>query len=278
VAPLRWGFHNETWRVDLVDGRRVAVTRLADGASASAARRTTAVAARLRDTGLPVPAVVDPGWRASTADLLATSYVNGEPGAELLDREGGAATVGAALGEAWHAMQAIDSEELDLPWGWSSAHGLAAAADRVTRGLAAVGPAARPRLLREVAIARETLAARATGFVHGDYVPVNAVLRDGRLAGIIDLERAARADPLTDPAWFLWIVGYHHPVAARAAWLAFVEAARIDIGDRATRTLIRTLPVVLMLERLDAAGDGRERGQWIAMLRRSAGNDDPGGA
>ena len=51
------------------------MTRLAHGAPANAVDRITAVGARLRDSGLPVPAVVDPGWRESTVDILATTFV-----------------------------------------------------------------------------------------------------------------------------------------------------------------------------------------------------------
>ena len=220
---------------------------------------------------MPVPPVLDPGWRSDEDGLLATEFVEGEPGAALLDRPDGPATVGAALGGAWRAMRAPDGEGLDVPIGWCSSAGLTAAGDRVARALAAVGGAARPRLVRELAVAREILAGRRPGLVHGDLVPVNAIIRDERLIGLIDLEWAAYAEPLADAAWFLWIVGYHHPSAAAPAWGAFLEASGIDPEDRATRTLLRTLPAVAMLERLDAAGEGPGRGHWKVMLRRFVG-------
>jgi aminoglycoside phosphotransferase (APT) family kinase protein len=268
---LAWGFHNEAWRVDLVDGRRVAITRSADGRTAGLVARMTTVGCRLRAAGVPVPAVLDPGWRTDAVGLMASEFVDGEVGAALLDRPGGPATVGAALGDAWRALQAADAEGLDLSVGWCSSAGLDAAGDAVARAIDRVGEAARPRLGRELAVARETLAGRRVGLVHGDLVPVNAIIRDGRLVGLVDLEWAARADPLADAAWFLWIVGYHHPSASGSAWGAFLDASGIDPGDRGTRMLLRTLPAVTMLERLEAAGEGMGRDHWVRLLRRFAG-------
>jgi aminoglycoside phosphotransferase (APT) family kinase protein len=197
--------------------------------------------------------------------------VEGEPGAALLGRSGGPAAVGAVFGAAWQTMRAVDTDGIELPLAWGSGPGLAAAGDAVRRAIASVVPSARPRLIREVAVAREVLGGRTTGFAHGDFVPVNGLVRDGRLVGLIDFESAGLADPLTDPAWFAWIVGYHHPAVAGAAWTSFLAAAELETNDRETRVLLRILPVIAMLERLDGARDERQRGHWIELLRRFAG-------
>jgi aminoglycoside phosphotransferase (APT) family kinase protein len=218
-----------------------------------------------------VPEVVDPGWGTRAPGLLATTFVEGEPGAALLGRTGGPAAVGEVFGAAWEAMHAVDTEGIELPLSWCSGPGLAAAGDAVRRAIAAVGPGARPRLIREVAVAREVLGGRQTALVHGDFVPVNGLIRDGTLVGLIDFESAGLADPLTDPAWFAWIVGYHHPAVAAAAWSSFLAAAGLETDDRATRTLLRILPLLAMLERLDGAREEAQRGRWIGMLRRFAG-------
>ena len=178
-----------------------------------------------------MPAVVDPGWRVAPTNLLATAFVDGDPGATLLGRPGGPVTVGKVFGAAWRAMQTVDPDRLDLPVSWSSGAGLAAAGDRPGRAVAQLAAAARPGLIRELAVARELLAGRRTGFVHGDFVPVNALVADGRLAGLLDFESAGVAEPLSDSAWFAWIVGYHHPAVAGEAWASFLAAAEIVTDD-----------------------------------------------
>src|SRR3954452_4658178 len=77
ASRLGWGFRNETWRVDLVDGRRIAVTRFADAANTGVVvDRIVRLGPRLRSAGIPVPRAVDPGWVADR-HLLATDFVEG---------------------------------------------------------------------------------------------------------------------------------------------------------------------------------------------------------
>src|SRR5438093_6518011 len=227
ASRLGWGFRNESWRVDLVDGRRMGVTRFADPSAAPAiGRRTTELGPRMRAAGIPVPETVDlPGLEEP---LLATQFVDGVVGAELLDLS--PERVGLVMGAAWRILATLDTEGLDLPTGWACTQGLAAA-DRqgdLGRALDRLDQAQRPRATEALDRARELLAGRRTGFVHGDFAPVNVIVRNDHLAALVDLELAGRADPLFDAAWFRWFVGYHYPAAEATAWAAFRSAARSD--------------------------------------------------
>lgn len=272
ASRLGWGFHNETWRVDLVDGQRIVVARFADGASAAAAReRTAAFGPQLRSLGIPVAEVVDLG-EAADPRLVATAFVDGVAGAALLDHSGGPERVGAIMGSTWRRLAGVDLDRPSVPVGWACAHGLAAADrdGRLARVLGRVDPGDRGHVLAEIDRARERLAGRVPTFVHGDFAPVNVVIRDGDLGALVDLELAGRADPLFDAAWFRWIVTYHHPAAGAIAWNAFLATAGIDHEEAAARDLLRALPVVGLLERLDATTAGAEADRWLAMLRSTA--------
>jgi aminoglycoside phosphotransferase (APT) family kinase protein len=269
AARLGWGFRNETWQVDLVDGRRIVVTRFADAANAaSLLERTTRLEPRLRAAGIPVPRIVD-RRDVAIGDHLATEFIAGRPGAALLDGPSGPEVVGSAMGGAWRRLADVDVAGLPISLGWPSEGGLLAATREglVDQALARAGMAERARVDEDLATARELLRSRPTSFVHGDFVPVNAVIDDDRLAAVVDLEFAARADPLFDAAWFHWIIDYHHPAAVAVAWGAFVSASRIDDRDATTRELLRVLPVVGLLARLATVTADAEVEHWRGQLR-----------
>jgi aminoglycoside phosphotransferase (APT) family kinase protein len=268
ATRLGWGFRNETWKVDLADGRRLAVARLAAGeTAASIVALTRLVRPRLLAAGVPVPAVVELGT-AAAAGVLVTEFVEGAPGAELLDVDGGPALVGSLLGTTWRTLAAIDPTGLPLPAmqgiaadGASSAAGLARANRWLSRS--------EQRQLALVVDAGTNLQAdRQPGFAHGDLAPVNILVRDGALAALLDFESIRLADPLLDPAWFQWIVAFHHPAAEPEAWRAFVASSRLDDGDVVARELLRILPTVRLLEILDDDRLTIEReAHWVRMLR-----------
>ena len=102
--------------------------------------------------------------------------------------------------------------------------------------------------------------------VHGDLVPVNILVRDGKLAAVLDTEWARIGDPLIDVAWFGHIVRYHHPSDYPAAWAGFVETAGIDPDQARTRAL-EVLPIILILERMADEEDGTHSDRWLDQLR-----------
>jgi len=268
AVRLGWGFRNETWGVDLTDGRRLAVTRPADSLAAPAVvALTLLIQPRLRAAGIPSPTIVDlAAGNAST--VFATEFVEGTNGAEMLAQDDGPALIGALLGDAWRRLHSIDPTGLPLPDAWAAPVGLAdLSRARLSR---AEGWLTKPeQRLAAAAIGAlpEMLAGRLSGFVHGDLVPVNMLVRDGSLAAILDFEFVRLADPLLDAAWFDQVVAFHHPGAEPAAWQAFVSAAGIDANDPRTGDLLRALPLVRLLEILD--GDRHSEGvaHWLPILR-----------
>jgi aminoglycoside phosphotransferase (APT) family kinase protein len=281
ASRLGWGFRNETWKVVLADGRRLAITRLADTeAAASIASLATLVQPRVRAAGVPTPAVIDLG-SASTTGVLITEFVDGTPGAQLLEDDDGPAVVGSLLGAAWRRLAAIDPTGLPLPATWADPDNLAALSiARLTRAGRRLTRSERGRLSADIVAAANLLAGRQSGFVHGDLAPVNMVVRDRTLAALLDFEFVRLADPLLDAAWFDWIVAFHHPAEEPAAWRAFVASSGLDDREPASRDLLRILPAVRLLEILDDDRLTEERAdRWLRMLRvclaRSSAADAP---
>lgn len=268
AARLGWGFRNETWRVDLTDGRRLAVTRPADALAAPAVvALTLVIGPRLRTAGIPSPTIVDlAAGDAST--VFATEFVEGTSGAEILAQDDGPALIGALLGDAWRRLRSIDPAGLPLPDAWAAPRGLADLS-RARLGRTEGWLTGQEQRLAAAAIGAlpELLTGRRPGFVHGDFVPVNMLVRDASLAAILDFEFVRLADPLLDAAWFDQIVAFHHPGEEPAAWQAFVSAAGIDADDRRTGDLLRTLPLIRLLEILDDDRDSEGVAHWLPILR-----------
>ena len=128
AVPLPWGFTNESWQVTLVDGRRLAVTRLVHPRAAGVIpARVAAMSPRLEAAGLPAPVVVD-GPSAWPPNVLITSFIDGRPGSALLGNPRGARTVGRLCGVAWRRMGLVDTSGLSLPTRWADPGALSAAA------------------------------------------------------------------------------------------------------------------------------------------------------
>ncbi|WP_336711557.1 aminoglycoside phosphotransferase family protein [Arthrobacter sp. USHLN218] len=98
-------------------------------------------------------------------------------------------------------------------------------------------------------------------WLHGDLHPANLVLRDGRLAAVIDFGDLAAGDPATDLA---------------AAWLVFDEAGRCDFRDR-LGSAQTGVPGIGAAAAIDAATWIRARG-WalnMATAMLDASEDNP---
>jgi aminoglycoside phosphotransferase (APT) family kinase protein len=269
VSRLGWGFRNESWKVELADGQRLAVTRMARAeAAASVVSLTRLVRPRLAAAGVPVPAVLQLGSKVPPG-ILVTDFVEGTPGAELFDEREGPAVVGSVLGSTWRKLANVDPSGLALPViANPPAGGRPSTAAALGRAEQWLTRSERRQLSAQIRAASDLLAGREPGFVHGDLAPVNVVIRDRTLAALLDFESVRLADPLLDAAWFYWIVAFHHPAQEAAAWRAFVTASGLDECDPTTRELLGILPLVRIVEILDDHGlSGGRADHWIRMLR-----------
>ncbi len=268
AGRLAWGFRNEVWKIELVDGRRLAVTRFLDARAAPGiVSLTRDLRPRLEAAGVPCPAWRSAGeaWPA----ILVTDYVEGAVGAAVLDEPGGPALVGSLLGATWRRLAAVDPRGVDLDATWSRPIELAERSDaRLDRSSAFVTRVEQRRLAAAIATLPGLLAGRQAGFVHGDLAPVNILVRHRDLAALVDLEFARLGDPLLDAGWFDLIMAFHHAADEPAAWRAFASASGMALDDPVSRDLIRLLPLVRVLEILgDPVLTAAGRAHWLAFLR-----------
>lgn len=271
VSPLRWGFRNESWLATLADGRRLAVTRLVDPRAARDLPSLLSwIQPRMISAGLPVPQFVQLSTPPPRG-VIVTGFVDGVPGAELLESDSGAACVGSLAGRAWRKLRLVDLGDRRLPALWADPARLRAAAGAWLRRLAPeLSPSDRARLSGRIRALPSLHAGRPAGLVHGDLVPANLLVHDGELVAVLDLEFARLADPLLDAGWFDWIVWFHHPSRHAAAWESFTAEAGFDRDDPTTRELLRSLPLVRLSEILAGLPRGAPaRGHWLEHLRSS---------
>ena len=265
---VAWGFRNETWLVETADGRRLAITRAYDierGISTQALMSELAPA--LAAAGVPVPSLV--ALEVPSAGILATEFVDGRVAAAVLSDPGGAVLVGRLMGTLWRRLGSVHpTGSRAAPSSVTPAVFTASAREHLARVHVALTDDERRWLEDGIGQLGDQLRRRPSGFVHGDFVPVNVLIRNGSVAALLDFESACYADPLLDAAWFRLIVGYHHPDLADRAWTAFAEASGLDVEEPTVDRVIRMLAALRILEIL--ATDHLDRGEvghWLRMLR-----------
>ena len=239
------------------------------GSDRAAIARRMRLGRRLADIapGLPFPRIIGGDARAPVPFLVST-FVEGRGGQLMLGSNRQAATLGRLAGAISRDVAALDPTGLRLSRRW---------ADPDHLGVAVGDWAARPRsgldgplLHRVLDLAQrvpEVIGRAPPVFAHGDLVPVNVVVANGRIAGLLDLEHARLAHPLHDAAWWNAIIGAHHPDRVGSAVGAFLEAAGIPHDDT-TLTRLRCLAACQSLERivgLPASAQAARRA-WIVRL------------
>lgn len=271
-ARLRWGFTNESWTATL-RGRRLVATRMADrDAAGRILDRAPEVGRRLAAVGVPTAAPIAL-LSNPRLGVVVSELVDGAPGIDLIGREGGARLLGQLAGRAWTQLRSAATGGLALDDRWSRPRDLLADAHRWLDAVAPDLPRAVTSVLR-MGLRRmgPALAGRSAGLVHGDFVPVNLLVRDDRLVALLDLEAVRTGEPMLDAAWFEWILRHHHPEAADGAALAFAEASGLDRTDGATAILLAGLPAIRILEIVALSGPPpAARLRWLEQLRRLAG-------
>lgn len=274
----RWGFANRTDLVTTASGRRLAVVRTATAVAARSRLRASALDDRLRAAGVPVPRLVaaDPD---AAPPYVVSELVEGATGGELLGDPVDTIALATEMGRLVTRIAGIDvatARDAGLATAW---------AEPTTLAVAAAGwlQAARPVLDGETAAeaarlvgrVEPALAGRPAVLAHGYFVPVNAIVLDRSVVGLVDWEDARIADPLLDPAWWLWVVWHHHRERYAAAAPALLETAGVEL-DAATVERMRVLVAARQLETLAArpAGDDAGRGRWARRLRELLAADD----
>ena len=242
AEPIGWGDARATHRLSLADGRRFAARRFAGDEPYAHVERIGRLMTRLAQAGLPVPSptIVD----ARGGPWLLTEWVEGETGAAWLDDPDRARHLADRMGRLASRLRTVDLAIVEL-------------ADR---------------LVADPVDARMT---EPVAFVHGDFAPVNVVMRpDGEIGALLDFEHAGAGPALLDVAWWGWVVRHHHPDAWTAAWPTFLVAAGLETGHlepRLHRLVLRTLA--------DRAADSQgadERGRWQQRLSTARTWNVPG--
>ena len=230
TTQAAWGFQNRTDIVTLAGGERVVLQRY---------RRREDAEYRLRGMrALSAAPVAMPDVRAADLDAdPAWAIFAALPGVPAPEADA-TATLARPMGELLAAIQRLPTAGVALDDLWSDPQRLA---DRATRWAAEIEGV-------DDVIARvpELFANRPAVIAHGDFAPVNVLTDGATLTGLLDFESARLADPLFDPAWWHWSVGFSPPGVLRSAWPEFLAGA--GLADDPER--IQTLQILRMLELL----------------------------
>ncbi len=219
------------------------------GSDAASIARRMRLGRRLADVAprLPIPRIVG-GDPSAPVPFLVSTFVEGRGGQALLDTGDDAETLGRLAGEISREVAAVDPAGLRLPRRWADPDRLRGTvvgwAERARSDLP------RPVLERLFDLADhlpEVVGAALPVFAHGDLAPVNIVVAQGRVSGLLDLERARLAHPLHDAAWWSAMIGIHHPDRVDRAVGAFLGSAGIP-HDAATLARLRCLAACQVLE------------------------------
>ncbi len=280
-----WPTDTTTEVVTLASGERVVVQRGAltlAGRAGVARRIRLARALRSRAPALCVPEVLGGNADDPRGPWVATRFVDGQAGSELLASAEQAATLGAIAGAAAASVARTSPDGLRLSRRWADRELLASAAGRWLSAIAA-GPDVNESGARDggsiplhrahalVARIPSLLAASPAAVSHGDLAPVNLVVRDGALAGVLDLERMRMAPAAFDAAWFRYLVQLHHPECLQAVWPPFAAARNLPDVSGATAVL-DDLATLACLELAATAPTPPARATWtlrfVSLLTR----------
>ncbi|MFG1790252.1 phosphotransferase family protein [Nocardia sp. NPDC049149] len=253
-APAEWGFQNRTDLLTLADGDRMVLQRYRDPDDAE--RRLRVMHTLLEPAakrGIAIPRIrrfdldADPAW--IVFDAL--------PGVPIpASDETGLGTprfpaIAGEMGTLLRAFRRLPIAGLQLDDLWASPTRLARRAAGWVLDVTAELTAAQRGALERILKAVPTLFAdRPTVLAHGDFTPVN-VLTDGEnITGLTDFESIRLADPLFDPAWWSWSVGFAGAHVLALAWPEFLDSAGFDPAEPDLPQRVEAIQILRMLELL----------------------------
>lgn len=265
TAP--WGSSTRTQVVTLAGGGRVVLQR---GSRWRGMGKRLRLARLLPSRAPQIPwAELLAGDASGPRAFLVSRFVAGVQGGEMLWHDREAAALATRMGLLVPALAGVPTVGLRLSSLWGSPERLAASATRwLARSDPVLGPAAAAEVARMVDVMPQRLGGDRPVFAHGDFAPVNVILRDGWIAALLDLERARLAHPLFDAAWWRLMVRCHHPDRWPAAGPAFFSAAGLGTG----RHVIERLDLLAVLQCLEMIGSSQRRSPatraaWAGRLR-----------
>lgn len=248
-----WGFTNRTDLVTLDSGDRVVLQRYRNRYDAGyrvrvmRALRVPAAEAdiaipRIRDSGLDR----DPAW-------VVFDVLPGIPVPEAGDAGPGGPRfpeMARLMGELLAVFRQLPVPGVQLNDLWADPVRLIARAAGWAEQIGALTGTERTALASLLDRVPALFTARPAVLAHGDFAPVNMLTDGASLTGLLDFESVRLADPLFDPAWWAWSVGFSSPHVLQAAWPLFLRGAGIDPADPDLPGRVRSLQVLRMLELL----------------------------
>lgn len=267
-----WGDDDSTVRVSLADGRALAA-RWFDGPDGR--RTATAVVARAGrfvEAEIPVPEPVEARPIPPTGAWVVSPWLDGSPGAHRLADPRASASLAASMGSLSHRIARVDPSGLTLDSTWADQERLIAA---VSGWIEGAEPWVESIAGHDVAAIGRARSAGPdepwrTATCHGDFVPVNVLVRPGGDIALLDLVDVQLGPRIFDLAWWGWIVRFHHPSAWADAWPALLAGAGIE-RDRRIDDASAAIGRLRVIERAATAGTAEVRERWLERLRATAG-------
>ncbi|MFF3566356.1 aminoglycoside phosphotransferase family protein [Nocardia jiangxiensis] len=251
ATSAEWGVGDNTSLVTVDDGTGVVVQRYRLGGEAD---RRMRIMNALRDPaaarGITIPGIhaadigAQPPW-------IAFDMLPGAPSAETAMDGPHFPALARAMGAMLADFSELPCTDVELDDMWARPRYLAARADAWAECLAPALSAAQSAALEGVLADLPALFdGRPAVLAHGDYAPVNILVEDGAITGLLDFESVCVADPLYDPARWAWSVGFAGRDALARSWPEFLRGAGIDPGEPALAERIRSLQVICTMEML----------------------------
>ncbi len=252
VTRAVWGFKNRTDLIVLADGERVVLQCYRRRHDAEHRLRVLrALGAPAAEAGIPIPRVREFDLEAELPWVVFDML----PGAPATEADGGLEgarfpATARSMGALLSAFRSLSTAGLELDELWARPARLAVQATRWAEQLTVLSAAQRSLLAEFVDAIPALFDGRPVVLAHGDYAPVNVLIEDGSVTGLLDFEDIRLADPLFDVAWWKWAVSFSSASILDRAWPEFLHGAGVDAADPDLSARIASLQVLRMLELL----------------------------